>query len=158
MSAREQLRMSDAEVAAFLADGRRAQVATCGADGWPHIVPLSYFVVDGQPVLWTDGASQKVANLRRDPRISVLVEVGNAVDEFRAVLLRGFAEVDDDHQRSAEAGRRLFQRYSPQPLSGEVLAYVDALAHQRVVVTVRVDSCVSWDHRKMPVDLQQVGR
>lgn len=158
MSVRDLLRMSDEETAAFLQEGRRAQVATCGSDGWPHIVPLSYLLVDGKPAFWTDGDSQKVKNLRRDPRISVLVEKGNAVEEFRAVQLRGYAEVVDDYARSVAAGRALFERYSPEPLPPEALAHVETLAHQRVLVTVRVEKVVSWDHRKMAVTLEEVGR
>lgn len=157
-SVRQALRMSDAEVAAFLEEGRRAQVATCGADGWPHVVPLSYLLIDGQVAFWTDGDSQKVTNLRRDPRISVLVERGNSVDEFRAVLLRGYAEVDGDYGRSVAAGRSLFSRYSPVPLPDEALEHVRALAHQRVTVRVRVEKVVSWDHRKGAATLEQLGR
>lgn len=157
-SARQSLRMSDEEVAAFLDEGRRAQVATCGADGWPHVVPLSYLLLDGQVAFWTDGHSQKVTNLRRDPRISVLVERGNSVQEFRAVLLRGYADIDDDYARSVAAGRALFSRYSPVPPPDEALEHVRTLAHQRVVVRVRVEKVVSWDHRKGAATLEQLGR
>jgi len=157
-SARDALRMTNAEVAAFLDEGRRAQVATCGSDGWPHVVPLSYLLLDGQVAFWTDGDSQKVANLRRDPRISVLVERGNSVDEFRAVQLRGFAAVDEDYERSVAAGAALFSRYSPVPLPEEALVNVRALAHHRVVVRVRVEKVVSWDHRKMALSLHELGR
>ncbi|HET7407266.1 MAG TPA: pyridoxamine 5'-phosphate oxidase family protein [Mycobacteriales bacterium] len=157
-SVRQSLAMSDDEVTAFLGEGRRAQVATCGADGWPHVVPLSYMLLDGQVSFWTDGESQKVANLRRDARISVLVERGNSVEEFRAVLLRGYADVDDGYESSVAAGCTLFTRYSPVPLPEEALAHIRKLAHQRVTVRVQVEKVVSWDHRKGAASLEQLGR
>ena len=60
--------MSEAEVAAFLEAERRALVATINADGTPHLVPLTYVVLEGRLTFWTDPRSLKVVNLRRDPR------------------------------------------------------------------------------------------
>jgi PPOX class probable F420-dependent enzyme len=149
MSLRAQLVMSDDEVAAFLEEGRRAHIATLDADGMPHLVPLSYVVVDGLVTLWTDPKSRKVRNLRRDPRISCLVEAGATFPEFRAVQLKGRAVVADDADTVIRAGVALFER-SRGPLSDEVKAYVASLAPQRVAVFVHPETVVSWDHRKVP--------
>ena len=88
--------MSDEEVAAFLQLTRRTQMATINPDGTPHVVPMSFVIVDGLLTVWTDPASRKVVNLRRDPRTTCLVEDGEHFAEFRAVELSGRAEVVDD--------------------------------------------------------------
>src|SRR5260221_3731626 len=100
MSQRDLLTMSDNEVATFLEHGWRAQVATINDDGTPHLVPLSYVMVDGCLTLWTDPRSKKVANLRRDPRLTCLVEDGAHFAEFRAVQLTGRGELSEDHDTS----------------------------------------------------------
>ena len=68
--------MTEAEIAEFLAPPRNLQVATINQDGTPHLVTMYYAVIDGKIAFWTYRKSQKVLNLRRDPRITVLVEDG----------------------------------------------------------------------------------
>ena len=76
--------MTDAEVEEFLAAGRKLQLATIGPDGMPHLVTMYYAVLDGQITFWTYRASQKALNLTRDPRVSCLVETGEAYFDLRA--------------------------------------------------------------------------
>ena len=147
MSQRDLLRMSDDEVAAFLREGRHSQVATINRDGTPHVVPLSYVVIDGRLTLWTDPRSQKIVNLRRDPRLTCLVEDGAHFAEFRAVQLFGSAELADDYDTSLMVGLALFQRSAP--MSAELEAAAAALAPDRVAVFVNPARVVSWDHRKL---------
>ena len=64
---RERIRMTDAEVAEFLAAERTLQVASIGPDGVPHLVPMWFGLVGGRIAMWTYAKSQKAANLRRDP-------------------------------------------------------------------------------------------
>jgi PPOX class probable F420-dependent enzyme len=140
--------MTDAEVAGFLAEATRAQVATINPDGSVHLVPMSYVVVDGTLTLWTDPASKKVSNIRRDPRVTCLVEMGEDFASFRAVQLVGTARVSSDAGTSRGVGEALFAR-SVGELSDDLRAYVAGLAPQRVVVSVEVERLVSWDHRKL---------
>ena len=150
--------MTDGEVAAFLDQGRRAYVATNGEDGWPHVVPMSYVVIDGEVTFWTDPASRKVRHLRSDPRITCLVEDGDTVEEFRAVQLRGMAVISDDPEESARTGEALFARAAPGgQLTDEARAYAAGLAPMRVAVRLRPEHVVSWDHRKIAVNLQDIG-
>jgi len=141
--------MSPAEVEAFLDHEHRAQVATINADGSPHIVPLSYVLVDGRMTFWTDPRSRKVANLRRDDRLSCLVEAGTHFAEFRAVQLNGRAELGQDPATSLRTGLALFERASGT-LTDELRAIVAGLADERIAVTLYPDRVVTWDHRKLP--------
>ena len=158
MSQRELLMMSDDEVSAFLQEQRRVQVGTINADGSTHVVPMSYVMVDGRLTLWTDPRSRKVANLRRDPRLTCLVEVGEQFAEFRAGQLSGRAELADDHDTSVRVGLALYQR-AGAPMSDELRASVAALAPERVAVFVDSEGVISWDHRKLAgVRPSDIGR
>ena len=68
--------MSDDEIWKFIEERKSLQVATIGADGAPHLTTLWFAIVDGEIVFETFTKSQKIVNLRRDPRIAVLVEDG----------------------------------------------------------------------------------
>ena len=104
MSRRDQITMTDAEIAEFLAPPRNLQVATINRDGTPHLVTMYYAVIDGRIAFWTYRKSQKVLNLRRDPRITVLVEDGKAYGELRGVQMAGRAILSDDHEAVMDVG------------------------------------------------------
>ena len=87
MSRRDQIRMSEDEVAAFLSEQQTVICATNGVNGWPHLMPLWFIVDDGDIWSWTFSKSQKVRNLERDPRVTLQVEAGRELR--RATRLDG---------------------------------------------------------------------
>ena len=150
--------MTQDEVAVFLGAERRAHVATINADGTPHLVPLTYVLLDGRMAFWTDPRSRKVVNLRRDPRMTCLVEAGTEFAEFRAVQLTGRVELTEDRASSLRVGLALFERAHGE-LNDELRAVVDGLADDRVGVTLEAERVVTWDHRKLPqVRPTEIGR
>jgi PPOX class probable F420-dependent enzyme len=158
VTARQLLAMSDEEVVAFLDGERRAHVGTIIADGTPHVVPLSYVVLDGLLAFWTDPRSRKVANLRRDPRMTCLVEAGDHFAEFRAVQLTGRAELGEDPATSERVGLALFERANGH-LTDDLRTTVASLVDQRVAITLHPVRIVTWDHRKLEgVRPSQIGR
>ncbi len=94
MSRREQIKMSAAEVSAFLAQERVVTCASSGPRGWPHVMPL-WYVLRGHSAQepgpriwsWTYAASQKVRNLERDAPVTLQVEAGDVYAELRSVLV-----------------------------------------------------------------------
>ena len=99
--------MSEAEVAAYLDDQRVLNVATNGPSGHPHVVAMWYAIVDGRPAFWTFAKSQKVVNIRRDPRITALVESGDSYSELRGVELVGTARLLEDFDEILAIGLRV---------------------------------------------------
>ena len=93
---RNQIVMSDAEIADFVARSRTGTMATIGPDGQPHLVAMWYGVIDGEIWLETKAKSQKAVNLTRDPRVSFLIEDGDTYDTLRGVAFEGVAEIIDD--------------------------------------------------------------
>ena len=140
--------MTDEEVAAFLAERRKLHVATIDRDGAPHLVPMYFLVVEGTVKFWTYTASQKVVNLRRDPRITVMAEDGEAYFDLRGVQIAGRARLTSDVSLVTAFGERLYERYFG-PLDENGRAYVARSAARRTVVTVEPLRVVSWDHRKL---------
>jgi PPOX class probable F420-dependent enzyme len=150
-SRREQIVMTDVEVAAFLDEQRVLNVATIGPSGHPHLVAMWYAMVDGRPSFWTFGKSQKVVNLRRDPRITALVESGDAYGELRGVELVGTARIVEAHDEILAIGRAVAEKHQGAEAvsSPEVLAFLEAQAQKRVGVVIDVARAVSWDHTKL---------
>ncbi|HLX39630.1 MAG TPA: TIGR03618 family F420-dependent PPOX class oxidoreductase [Ktedonobacteraceae bacterium] len=149
MSRRDLIRMSDEERRAFLEEQRTLQVATINHDGWPHLVAMWYVVMNDQIVFWTYAKSQKAVNLRRDNRLTCLVEAGVRYDELRGVQIKGRADIKDDYETVLQIGEVIYTRYSGGTLDDATRRMITAQAAKRVVVFVEPVEMVSWDHRKL---------
>jgi PPOX class probable F420-dependent enzyme len=148
---RRQIVMSDEEIARFLEEQRVANIATIGPNGMPHLVAMWYALVDGQVWFETKGKSQKVQNLRRDPRISCLVEAGHTYDTLRGVELEGTAEIVEDPERIWDVGVSVWERYNG-PYTEETKPLVEFMLHKRVAVKITPTRIRTWDHRKLGMD------
>ena len=149
MSRRDQIRMNDEEIRAFLEEQRILQVATIDHDGWPHLVAMWYVLLNDQVVFWTYAKSQKALNLRRDARLTCLVESGERYEELRGVQIKGRAVINDDRETVQRIGENIYKRYTGGPLNDTIRQMVAAQAPKRVLVFVEPVEVVSWDHRKL---------
>lgn len=148
MSRRDSITMTDAEVEEFLSGRHTMNVATIGRDGRPHLVAMWYGFLEGAPAWWTYGKSQKVLNLRRDPRITCLVETGDSYDQLRGVELIGTGTILEDRGEVMAVGRSVFERYTG-PWTDAAEGGVAAMGAKRVAVRIDVEHVVSWDHGKL---------
>lgn len=147
--ARDIVRMSEAEISAFLDAAHSLQVATIGPDGAPHLTTVWFAVVDGCILFETYGKSQKVVNLQRDPRIAVLAEDGTTYDQLRGVSINGRAEVVEENPRRTALMRVLIDHHFPGQSPEALDAQAERMAAKRVVVIVHPEKVMSWDHRKL---------
>ncbi len=147
-SRREQITMSESEVAAYLEEQKVLNVATIGASGHPHVVAMWYVLLDGKPAFWTFGKSQKVVNIRRDPKITGLVESGESYNQLRGVELVGTARLLEDFDAILDLGVRVATKYQGAP-SAEALPFVEAQARKRIGIVIDVERTVTWDHTKL---------
>lgn len=145
---RAAIAMSDTEVAEFVRGSHHMSVATIGLSGQPHLVAMWYGFLDETIGLWTYGRSQKVANIRRDPRITALIEAGSAYNELRGVELVGNARIVEDPEAVCDLGLSVYERYTGPVGDGtrDIVAHMGA---KRVAVLIDVHRTVSWDHRKL---------
>jgi hypothetical protein len=142
--------MSEEEVRAYLESERVLNVATIGPTGHPHLVAMWYAMVEGNAVFWTFSKSQKIVNLRRDPRITGLVESGDTYDQLRGVELVGRGVIVDDYNEILEIGKAVGVKYNgPSVLGESALPFLEAQATKRLGVVFEVDHIVSWDHTKL---------
>jgi nitroimidazol reductase NimA-like FMN-containing flavoprotein (pyridoxamine 5'-phosphate oxidase superfamily) len=163
MNRREQIKMTAAEVANFLAEERTVTCATIGQSGWPHLMPLWYVLRGhsaGEPGprlwSWTYGASQKVRNLERAPRATLQVEAGEQYAELRGVMLECDVVVHREIAEIVRLGAEIMTRNSvgrdepaPTELPPDARDAVAAQAGKRVGLEFVERRRVSWDHRKL---------
>ncbi len=151
MSRRDQIEMTPEEQLAFLGEERVVVASTIGPRGWPHSMPLWFVVRDGDVWAWTFAKSQKVKNLERDPRCTLLVEAGDEYGELRGVQIEAEAELVRDAERVLDFAKELTVRYSDgiESVEGDAAAGLEAQAPKRVAIHFRPLRTASWDHRKL---------
>lgn len=163
MSRRDQIKMSQAEAAAFLGEERTLTCATAGPRGWPHLMPLWYVLrpvpeAEHGPRLWawTYAVSQKVRNLERDSHATLQVEAGEQYQELRGVMLECDTIVHRDIDTVAALGEEIFKRYaSPrgEPPAAELPVQVAEMVGKQAAKRVALEFVelrrASWDHRKL---------
>ena len=153
---RKQIEMSHDEIVEYLERSRTAVMVTNGPSGHPHAVAMWYAVVDGAIWFETKAKSQKAVNLRRDPKITVLIEDGHTYDTLRGVSLEGTAEIVDDADALWSVGVSVWERYNG-PYTDEMKPLVEYMLLNRIAVRVDVTRMRSWDHRKLGMDPIPLG-
>jgi PPOX class probable F420-dependent enzyme len=153
---RAQITMTEAEIAEFVEHSRIATMGTIGHSGLPHLVAMWFAVLDGQIWFETKTKSQKAVNLRRDDRLTVLIEDGRTYDQLRGVSLEGRGVLLDDPATSLRVGISVWERYYG-PYTDDQRPAVEALMNKRVMVRVDVDRIRSWDHRKLGLPAMPVS-
>ncbi len=145
---RSEITMTADEIEAFLVEQKVATMATMHPDGSIHAVAMWYGFLDGVLTVETKAKSQKVQNLRRDPRITFLVEAGERYEELRGVEIVGRARIIDDPEAIWTLGLSVWERYMG-PYDDSKRDALAAMLSKRVLVSPEVTRVVSWDHRKL---------
>jgi len=146
---RDAIRMTDDEIRAFVEKQKSLQVATLNADGSPHLTTLWFGIVDGDIVFETFTKSQKIVNLKRDPRIAVLVEDGVTYGELRGVSINGRAELHDRPETVHRYAKAVMRRNQPEIPEDQVDEAARVMSQKRTAVVVKAEKTVSWDHSKL---------
>ena len=151
MSRRDRIKLTDGERRELLESERIVVVASLGPRGWPHLMPLWYVLRDGEVWIYTYAKSQKVRNLERSPRATLLVETGHAYGELRGVQIEADAEIHRDHETVYSVAEQLTLRYAQgiAAVEGDAKSALEAQARKRVAVRFAPRRTASWDHRKL---------
>jgi PPOX class probable F420-dependent enzyme len=146
---RDRIAMNDAEMWAFIESRKSVQVATLHKDGSPHLTTLWFAIADGKIVLETFTKSQKVVNLKRDPRIALLFESGDVYDQLRGVSINATAELVGDVEGVHALHMAVLRRNTPE-IPEETLDKVSAgMAPKKTAILVKPERVMSWDHTKL---------
>ena len=145
---RPQIRMSDEEIHTFLRERHSMSMATINPDGRIQLVAMWYGFLGGDIAFETKAKSQKVLNLRRDPRLTVMVEDGETYETLRGVQIAGTAEIIEDADELWKIGVSVFERYQGE-FTEEMTPFVEVMLRKRVGIRLRPEKVVSWDHAKL---------
>ena len=92
----------------FLQKPRVARLATIGADGYPHIVPI-WFRRDGDEILFgSDRANRKVHNAIANPKGAVVIGGELPIDD-EGYMIQGDLSIADDVEHTSM--RQMLLRY-----------------------------------------------
>ena len=152
MSRRAQIRMTDEEVRQFLDQTKTMIICSIGKDGVPHPMPMWFGLEeDGAVIMTTFTKSQKILNLKRDPRVTLLAEAGESYSDLRGVVIHGKAEIDTEVESVFATLRKVSVRMGTVPAddSEAIREGLRASAKKRCLIRVKPEKVVSWDHRKL---------
>ncbi len=147
---RASITMTDAEIAAYLEEQKILNIATIGPSGHPHLVAMWFVVMDGKVTFWTFGKSQKILNLRRDPKITGLIESGETYETLKGLELVGTGRIIEDYDTILSIGKAVGLKYNGEgAISDAALPFLEAQAKKRLGIQIDVEQIVSWDHGKI---------
>lgn len=155
--ARKDITMSEEKLLQFLEEEQKIlQVASNDPDGHPHLVPMWFVVDDGKIVFRSFSKSQKILNLQRDPKITVLVEEGKDYSELQGAMIKGNAKLVNDADYCLDLYVALADRYAffagvdpGATPEDEVRDYFSGRAAKQTAVIVEPVEIASWDYRKL---------
>jgi PPOX class probable F420-dependent enzyme len=150
---RDQIRMTDAEIRDFLRTHKTIILSSIGPDGVPHPMPMWFTTDDDLTVsMATFRGTQKIVNLQRDSRVSLLVESGRDYSELKGVVIYGTAELSEDTDAIVTTLVAASQKEATA-IDAETRAAMTAgmreSASKRILIRVKPDRIVSWDHSKL---------
>ena len=152
MSRRDKIRMTPEEVSKFLKEAKTIILVSNGKDGFPHPMPMWYAVDDDDIVYMTTfRKSQKINNLRRDPKVALLVEAGDVYQELKSILIYTEVELIED----VEGTRDILFKISvargdlSEDAGASVREGMLKTAEKRIGMKFSPDKIVSWDHSKL---------
>ena len=153
MSRRDQIRMSDEEVRDFLRESKTIIINSNGSDGFPHPMPM-WFSFDDALVtsMTTFRKSQKILNLQRDPRVSLLAESGLEYQELKGVVIYGRAELSEDLDEIIAALLAAAGQEAPTDDADAQQAMREVMhktASKRTLIRVKPQRVISWNHAKL---------
>lgn len=148
-SRRGSIALTEAEQESFLNDSWTLQVASIGPKGFPHLVAMWYVVIDGAIHFTTFRKSQKVLNLKRDSKCTVMLESGRKYAELKGLVIEGNAAITDDPSFTARVMAQVGAKYNGIPVPTETPEAALAVASKRVVIRIDPVDIYSWDHSKL---------
>ena len=128
----------------FRSNNRKCALATLDKDGFPHVTAMNFVMRDGAFYMTSYGKAQKVVNVRRNPKVALMVETGDSYAELRGVMVRGHCEIIEDVEAVKATFALRAERQDATPAPGAA-----ASAPKRVVLKVVPHRVTSWDHRKL---------
>ncbi|MFP6655171.1 MAG: pyridoxamine 5'-phosphate oxidase family protein [Myxococcota bacterium] len=153
MPRKDDIRMSREEIRSYLRQNHTMTFTTNGPRGFPHSIAIFYAIDDDLTIRFaTYARSQKIKNVERDPKVTLLIESGSAYSELKGVMIEGHAELTTNLEETV-ATMIEANAVTGSPLPDLAMIPTDVkekMAAKRVLVTIRPENFISWDHGKLP--------
>ena len=144
--------MSQEERLQFLEKQISLQIGTINKDGRPHLTTM-WYVYDGDNFIFHNYTkSQKIINLKRDSRITLLTEAGSQYSDLQGIIVYGNAEIIDGKENSEEVIKYMNlvgNKYIKGEDTAQYLEGMKLQAPKRSAVVVGPTKFISWDHTKI---------
>ena len=151
-SLREKIKMSQEERLQFLEKQISLQIGTINKDGSPHLTTM-WYIYDGDNFIFhTYTKSQKIINLKRDSRITLLTEAGSQYSDLQGIIVYGNAEIINGKDSLEEVIRYMEmvgEKYIKDEEGSQYIEGMKLQAPKRSVVIVKPSKFISWDHTKI---------
>lgn len=149
MNRRSSIEFSPEEEARYLREAKTIILCSIDAQGYPHAVAMWFDVdPDGSVLMTTYAKSQKIRNLRRNPKVTLLAETGTTYDQLKGVMIRGRAELIEDVERCTKLLVRIHLKMGGESLPG-IEDAIRERARKRILVRIVPERSSSWDHTKL---------
>ena len=144
--------MSEEELSSFLQKQISLQIGTINKDGSPHLTTMWYFYDGENFIFHTYTKSQKIINLKRDSRITLLTEAGSQYSDLQGIIVYGNAEIINGKDSLEEVIRYMEMVGEKYVKDEEGAQYIEGMklqAPKRSIVIVKPSKFISWDHTKI---------
>ena len=151
-SLRDKIKMSEEELSSFLQKQISLQIGTINKDGSPHLTTMWYFYDGENFIFHTYTKSQKIINLKRDSRITLLTEAGSQYSDLQGIIVYGNAEIINGKDSLEEVIRYMEMVGEKYVKDEDGAQYIEGMKLQapiRSVVIVKPSKFISWDHTKI---------
>ncbi|MEC7820311.1 MAG: pyridoxamine 5'-phosphate oxidase family protein [Actinomycetota bacterium] len=152
MNLRDQIRMSKEEISAFLNDQLSIQVGTVNKDGTPHLTTLWYTTDSDSIIFHTYTKSQKILNLTRDNRATILTESGDNYSNLKGIMIYSRANMihgTSNQKKVLEIIEKVSAKYNDGSVSKDYLEAMENQAKKRSAVILNPIEYISWNHSKL---------
>ena len=144
------MRLSKEQAWEVLADAHTGILTTLRTDGTPIALPMWFVATDQRIYVMTPAFTKKVGRVKRNPRVSFLVESGTRWTELQAVHVTGRARVVEDVDLTSRVREALDHKYAAFRTEGGdrnvddvVMALIEITPDERIV---------SWDNSRVPLE------
>lgn len=148
------LRMSAEDIDALMMTESTLRIATVGPGSDINLTPMTFGWAGGRAYVF--GRGQKIANLRRNPAATVLVDTGTSWREIKGVMMRGRAVVLEDSDAEAadphlaEARLDIGRKHALVDEAGNTRAHdATASGRSRRWIVFTPERVVSWDNARL---------
>jgi nitroimidazol reductase NimA-like FMN-containing flavoprotein (pyridoxamine 5'-phosphate oxidase superfamily) len=146
------VRLTDDEAWAVLTASHTGILTSLRRDGVPIALPLWFVVLDRRIYVSGPPGVRRVRRIRRDPRVSFLVESGERWAELRAVHLTGRARVVREPDLLARVAAALDAKYRAFRTPRAVMPAATRAHYEAALATIEITPdphLLSWDNARL---------